>query len=499
MFRLPRSFTAGFRRLRHRRRSPIGLLSLIGAVLCLCAPPAAAGSVTHAYTLTDVGTFGGPNAVLNGLAVQITSAGAVLGTADTSVPDDDFPSFNPFIVGHPDPWLAHAFSWHHGKLVDLGALPGNNSSAVFEINRRGIGAGISETGTLDPVAGYPAEHAVLFTHGTVIDLGTLPGGHESQAVAINDRGQVAGFANNGIDDPTAIFREWGTQTRAFISTHGVMHDLGTLGGPDADLATLNAHGQAAGDSYTNATPNPTTEVPTTHPYLWTRGSMRDLGTLGGTSTVTTWLNRHGQVAGQSTLAGDQAAHPFLWDGKRLRDLGTLGGDFGFSWNLSDRGHVVGWATTTDNATAHAFLWTHGAMTDLTGAASTQCTSASWVNDHDQIVGETCDGSDALLWTDDRQYDLNTLIAPTGAHLTEAAFINDQGEITALGILPDGDQHVFLLRPTGTLPAAASTRHASVKNDRVRPTLTIGCGAVHPRASRASAMNPCSSVPRDQSR
>ena len=106
-------------------------------------------------------------------------AGTVLGTADTTIADPNYPNFNPFLVGFADPVVPHAFEWRDGKLKDLGALPGNNGSAVFQINRAGVGAGLSGTGAIDPVTGYPAEHAVLFQHGTVTDLGTLPGGQES--------------------------------------------------------------------------------------------------------------------------------------------------------------------------------------------------------------------------------------------------------------------------------------------------------------------------------
>jgi probable HAF family extracellular repeat protein len=429
------------------RATAAGLL----AALALLAPTAAAARTTSApsYALTDLGTLGGPQAFLNLPGVPITAQGAVLGTADTSVADDDFPNFNPFIVGAPDPVLTHAFAWQDGTLTDLGALPGNNSSAVFQVNARGVGAGMSETGELDPITGYPAENAVLFKNGAVINLGTLPGGHESQALAINDRGQVAGFANNGVRDPVSFF-DWGTQTRSFIWQDGVMRDLGTLGGSDATMTTMNARGQIAGDSYTSDTPDPVTGVPTTHPFLWTAGHMRDLGTLGGARTFTNWLNDRGQVVGVSDLA-DQTGHPYLWDGDRLRDLGTLGGNFGAATYINDAGDVVGFATPPSNDTVHAFIWRHGVMTDLTGSGSPPCTIPEAINNQRQIVGHNCDESVALLWLDGRQFDLNSLVASSDVRLTTAVYISDRGQIAAVGVLPDGNQHTFLLTPTNDEP------------------------------------------------
>jgi probable HAF family extracellular repeat protein len=427
----------------------------IGILLAVSTPALASmeGPAGHnappRYSLIDVGTFGGPQASINLPGVPLTARGAVLGTADTTIADSDFPNFNPFVVGVADPVLAHAFAWKDGRLTDLGALPGNNSSAVFQINERGVGAGLSETGALDPLTGYPAESAVLFNNGRVTSLGTLPGGHESQAIAINDRGQVAGFGNNGTPDTVSMF-PWGTQTRSFIWQNGVMRDLGTLGGPDAGANNLNGRGQVAGLSYTNATPNPATGAPTTDPFLWTDGHMQDLGTLGGTDSAMDCmcLNDRGEVVGQSNLAGDQKFHPFLWDGEHLRDLGTLGGDFGAANYINEAGQVVGYAALGGNNTAHAFFWDHGVMTDLTGGSS-QCTAAGAINARDQIVGATCDESDALLWIHRHQYELNQLIGPSNIHLTSAEFISDRGEIVALGKLPNGNQHIFLLTPKKT--------------------------------------------------
>jgi uncharacterized membrane protein len=391
------------------------LAALIAAAMLLAlafAVPAQADA-QYPYTLTDVGTLGGPQSFVNLPGFPITGQGAVLGTADTTIADNDYPNFNPFIVGAADPYLAHAVKWQDGKRTDLGALPGNNSSAVFQVNGGGVGAGMSETGALDPHTGYPAENAVLFKRGSVINLGTLRGGHESQAVAINDRGQVAGFGDNGVRDPASIF--------------------GPVNGP--------------GD------PGWVTQ---TRSFIWQNGAMHDLGTLGGTRSSTTWLNNRGEVVGQDNLAGDQAAHPVLWDGQRLRDLGTPGGDSGTANYVSDAGDVTGWTFLPGDSTAHAFLWKRGVMTDLTGAGSSQCTFAEAINDRDQAVGGTCDGQVALLWTGGKQYELNSVVAPSDIHLTEGTFINDRGQIVALGTLPNGNQHLFLLNPTNkALGAAAS--------------------------------------------
>ena len=252
----------------------------------------ARASGTPAYRLIDVGTFGGDHAELDGPAVNITPDGVVLGSAATTTPDADYPLFNPF--GSLDIDLLHAFAWQHGHLTDLGSLPGNTSSYVFEQNASGVGVGQSETGTPDATNGYPASHAVMFHHGHVRDLGDCPVGTSQWPWPSTTTGRQRHFANNGSPDPYSQVG-YATQTRAFVWKGGHLTDLGTLGGPDATVATQNASGQIAGDSYLNDTPDPFTGVPTTHPYLWTHGHMHDLGTLGGTQSATTWLNDRGEV------------------------------------------------------------------------------------------------------------------------------------------------------------------------------------------------------------
>src|SRR5262249_56533147 len=142
-----------------------------------------------------------------------------------------------------------------------------NSSAVFEVNGSGIGAGMSETAITDPNTGWPADHAVMFKGGKVIDLGTLRGGYESQANDINDRGQVSGFASNGIRDKYSFFNVfggpgprgpsgWGTQARSFVWRNGAIRGIGTPGGPHAVSATPDPAGQAPGRSESRSAAHP---------------------------------------------------------------------------------------------------------------------------------------------------------------------------------------------------------------------------------------------------
>lgn len=449
---------------------------MILAVLAIPARQATA-QASPRYIAIDLGTFGGPNAALDLPGVPITSQGAVLGTADTTIPDTDYPNFNPFenIENAPDPYIEHAFSWQNGHLNDLGALPGNNNSAVFEVNGRGIGTGISETSTVDPTTGWPSMHAALFENGLVSDLGTLPGGDESVALAIDDAGGVAGFGTNGTADPYSMF---GTPTewRTFVWQNGVMRDIGDLGGPDAIFSAMNSSGAITGQSYTSTTPNADNgsqcapNVPAQDPYLWQNGRMQDLGTLGGTCGYANWINGSGEVVGQSNVQGNQTFHPFLWNGRTMRDLGTLGGDTGAAYWINDTGQVVGHADLPGNQTHDGFLWQNGVMTPLPPVDGAPCSNTFAINDRGQAVGNVTDchghALAAVLWDHGTGYDLNAFVSPSAAlHLTEAAYINDQGEIVADAVVtsrPDsGDQHIVLLTPaTVDARAGVSTRAMS---------------------------------------
>jgi probable HAF family extracellular repeat protein len=348
-------------------------------------------------------------------------------------------------------------NWHNGILTDLGALPGVNSSHANWISANGLIAGFSQNGVFDPLLGIPAVNAVLWKDGEIVNLGTLEGGSESVANAVNNRGQVVGFALNTIPDHFSFLT---TQMRAFLWQNGAMKDLGTLGGNDANAFFVNERGQIVGQSFTNAIPNPATGIPTQAPFLWENGRMLDLGTLGGTLGFPMALNNRGQVAGGSNLAGDLTLHPFLWDRGVLTDLGTLGGSFGVANWINDTGDVVGGSTNQNDQAFLAFLWRNGVMTNLGTLSSDACSNAGGINPKGQVVGtsaKTCTFTAAdrraFLWENGQIIDLNIFLRPGSSlqQLTDAFGINDRGEIAGLGVPPGcSDEfacgHAFLLIP-----------------------------------------------------
>jgi probable HAF family extracellular repeat protein len=366
-------------------------------------------------------------------------------TTETTLPDPFAP--NCFLG---DCLLAHTVEWRNGVLTDLGALPGGNSGPIW-ISDTGLISGLSQNGLIDPLTGAPEFRAVLWKDANITDLGTL-GGNESGAGGVNDRGQVVGCAANAVPDSFGFCFGVPQQSRAFVWQHGVMQDLGTLGGPDAFANVVNERGQVAGWSLTDATVNPATGIPTQHPFLWENGRMRDLGTIGGTVVIlVNALNSRGQVVGGMNVAGDQSFHPFLWDGQSLKDLGTLGGDFGSANWINDAGEVIGFADLPDSQTHHAFLWRHGVLIDLGVVLGDKCSTAYSINSKGQVVGGSgiCHGGvHGFLWENSGpMIDLNTLVPPNpGVQLTFGLSINERGEIAAQGVLANGDTHAFVLIP-----------------------------------------------------
>jgi probable HAF family extracellular repeat protein len=245
---------------------------------------------------------------------------------------------------------SHAFSWSPDTgMLDLGALPGGHWSQATALNDLGMVVGSSETAS-------GARHAFLWTADTGMgDLGTLDGACDlSEGLAVSADGTtVVGYS--GIRVVGA-----GCVPHAFIWTADAgMLELGTLPGGDggeAEALAINSSGQVVG--WNDVADDP----PRRHSFIWSpQNGMVDLGTLGRDTQVYPGplnpLNDSGEVVGNSWTLGDIGPyHGFLWTATNgIADLGTLGGDHSSAVSINGDGLIIG-SAQLPNGSWHAVVW-----------------------------------------------------------------------------------------------------------------------------------------------
>src|SRR5205807_5340432 len=139
------------------------------ALLAALAIPVQLAAQHTRYKLIDIGTFGGPASYFTDPGVGpgsnvLNNRGMLAGKADLRTPDPHSGNCPPIC------FQAHVFRWYRGIVSDLGTLPGGNNSDVGGINARGWIVGGSETGEIDPDSGGQFFHAVLWKSNEIVDL-----------------------------------------------------------------------------------------------------------------------------------------------------------------------------------------------------------------------------------------------------------------------------------------------------------------------------------------
>lgn len=353
-----------------------------------------------------------------------------------------------------------AQQFRHYTVTDLGTL-GGTFSIAYGINDKGQIDGFST------IPGDGATHAFVVENGVMTDLGTLGGPNSQSFAGPSEALQAAGLAENGIPDPNGEdFCGLGTNLicLGFVWQNGVMTALDTLGGNNAQGAGINDRGQIAGFAEdTTVDPNcPAPQVLQFKPAVWTNGQIHALPPYpGDPEGAGFWINNRGEVVGTSGTCAAydgrygvslQPRHALLWRKGRLPiDLGNLGGSFnnaGFAINEVEQ--VVGASDLPGDQYQHAFLWQSGLMRDLGTLPGDVVSAAVAINNRGLITGVSQDanGNDrAFLWQNGVMTDLNTLIpANSPLYLLHCFQSNSAGQIVGFGATGNGEVHGFLATP-----------------------------------------------------
>src|SRR6478735_2503344 len=186
----------------------------------------------------------------------------------------------------------HAALWRNGSLSDLGTLGGPNSSVTWNVkNTQGIIVGISQTADPQLLSESWSSANFYSTPNNVgyINLGfvwqnnqmrglpNFPGGNNGFATGANNLGQVVGWAENGVHDPSCCC----TQVLQFhpamwtLGPPDQIHALPLIPGDTSGAATaINDSSQIVGISgiCDQAVGRHTAE----HAVLWENGNVTDI-------------------------------------------------------------------------------------------------------------------------------------------------------------------------------------------------------------------------------
>jgi len=319
---------------------------------------------------------------------------------------------------------------------DLGVLAGDTSSVAWAINKDGdvVGWSMGQAGT----------RAFLYTNAAgMVALPGLPDKPRTVARDINDAGVIVGSANAGGTD----------LGHAVLWSGGSVEDLGTLGtGSYSEAWGLNNLGQVVGWSYTNGG-NGLTGV---HGFLYTQEGLVDLTPDSDTGSARD-INDAGQVTGYKTALGGY--HAFRWQGGTFEDLGVLPGfAHSFGWAINASGQVAGNSTSGSGNSEQFVRHTDGVGLQNLGGTGEH--NVGWgIDAWGTVVGTRGQSqSRAVRYTDAAGLqDLDTLIDPSlGWVLLGANDVNDTGQIVGHAFNNfTGKTHAVRLQPTAAPPPECS--------------------------------------------
>jgi probable HAF family extracellular repeat protein len=284
-----------------------------------------------------------------------------------------------------------------------------------------------------------------------------------QAVAINDKGEVAG---NAQDHRAALWSRRGDM-REVTLPQGFGH---------SEAVALNDRGELLGIAWTQT-------FSEQRPFLFSNGSV---ALLPGGGAHAYSIGKSGAISGEAVMPGTEHSQAVLWKDKDLRPLGPCCNRSARGMNTL--GQVVG-DLYDDHGRYHAYLWTKATGMREIGPANAYSSAIAInerghvilqgfpgvflytgkeglskltlspkfpsqpraMNDCDVVVGSfgpSSDANRAFVWERSSGFhDLNELVTDAaGWKLKTALGINNRGEIVGKGDSKGEDDAGFLLIP-----------------------------------------------------
>jgi probable HAF family extracellular repeat protein len=286
-------------------------------------------------SLTDLGTLGGPISNSSVTWNVKNTEGIIVGISQTLTPEPLGEWWSSFaFYGGPNNigFINLGFVWEQGQMRGLPNFPGGNNGFATGANNLGQVVGWAENGVHDPMC---CCHQVLQFRPAVWELGPpdqihdlplITGDTSGAATAINDNGQVVGIS--GICDQ-ALGRH--TARHAVLWENGGVTDIGNLGAEWWNTPTaINQHGDVVGFAGDPAF----VEGEILHAFIWTKDNgIKALKPLRGrvpqhVDSEAYGINERRQVVGVSCDADQVDCRAVIWDhGVYPTDLNDLKGDY----------------------------------------------------------------------------------------------------------------------------------------------------------------------------
>jgi probable HAF family extracellular repeat protein len=315
-------------------------------------------------SLLDLGTLGGPNSSVTWNVKN--NEGIIVGISQTADPEPlgEFWSSAAF-YGPPDNvgFINLGFVWEQDQMRGLPNFPGGNNGFATGANNLGQAVGWAENDVHDPTCVSPQVlqfRPAMWTLGPpdlIQELPLITGDTSGAATAINDNGQIVGIS--GICDQ-AVGRH--TARHAVLWENGGVTDIGNLGAEWWNTPTaINQRGDVVGFAGDPAF----VEGDIVHAFMWTReDGIRHLKPLPRRTpkhvdSEAYGINEAGQVVGVSCDADFVDCRAVIWDhGNTPTDLNELKGGFSArlesAKDINDNGEITGRAIDS-NGVRTAYL------------------------------------------------------------------------------------------------------------------------------------------------